>query len=102
MENKIFLDRLGELEALIKMQGIHQKDYLTIKEAAYYLQLSVSCLYKMKDKGELVYYKPGGKIIYLKKSDLDKWIDEGRVASLEEEGKIVEKYLSRTNKSIRA
>ncbi len=92
------LDKLLELESLLKMQGSCQKEYLTMKEAAEYLQLSESFLYKLKGEEGLTYYKPGGKKIYFKKSDLDSWVEKGKVDCDFEIEQSIEDYISRPNK----
>lgn len=57
---------------------------LNVEEAARYLDLSPSYLYKLTSRGEIPHYKPNGKRLYFLKSDLRKWILRGRVAPQEE------------------
>ena len=40
-----------------------EKIFLTVKEAAKELELSVSTIYKMVLKKEIPFYKPNGKIL---------------------------------------
>ena len=48
------------------------------EEAAAYLQSAVGTLENWRSKGTgPVYYKPAGKVFYLKR-DLDEWIEGGR------------------------
>lgn len=54
------------------------QNILTTSEAAEYLRSSVITLEQWRQKGEgPPFYKPKGKIYYLKE-DLDAWIKEGQ------------------------
>lgn len=57
---------------------------LTPTEAAEYLGIKVSYLYKLMMRRVIPYYKPGGKLCYFDRDDLDKWLRSVRVASDEE------------------
>lgn len=75
-----FLVRFGSLEELLsnleKLEGMAYaaKDFLSVDEAAEYLQISKSSVYKMTSSRELTVYKPNGKNIYILRSDLNDWI----------------------------
>ena len=58
-----------------------EKVYLTIDEAVDYLSIAKSYLYKMTAKKRIPFYRPTGKKIYFKKSELDDWMNSGRVDS---------------------
>lgn len=61
-----------------------EKEFLTTKEAAAYLGMALSYLYKMTAKKTIPFYTPTGKKIYFKKSELDEWMNSSRVATNEE------------------
>lgn len=61
-----------------------EKEFLTTKEAAAYLGMALSYLYKMTSKKSIPFYTPTGKKIYFKKSELDEWMNNSRVATNEE------------------
>lgn len=61
-----------------------EKVYFTLKEAAAYIGLPVSSLYKMTSKKSIPFYTPTGKKIYFKKSELDDWMNSSRVAANDE------------------
>ncbi|MBC5840430.1 helix-turn-helix domain-containing protein [Flavobacterium sp. F-380] len=96
---EIILKKLEKLEVLIERQYILSKEILSLEEAAQYLQLSKSCLYKMTSRKEVNYYVPGGKRIYFRRSELETWILNSRVSSVNELETNMEVYLSRTQKS---
>ena len=54
------------------------KDVLTLEEAALFMGISKSSLYKMTHKHELPFYRPNGKLIYFEKSELVKWMRQNR------------------------
>lgn len=57
---------------------------LNIDEAAEFLGLSKSHLYKLTSSGKLPHYKPGGKTLYFLQSDLLDYIKSGRVKTADE------------------
>ncbi len=63
---------------------------MRIEEAAKYLGISKSYLYKLTSKSEISHFKPSGKTIYFQKSDLDNWAMSRRVVSREEMRRHVE------------
>jgi len=54
------------------------KEVLTLEEAALFMGISKSSIYKMTHKHELPFYRPNGKLIYLEKSELLKWMRQNR------------------------
>ncbi|KAB2922154.1 MAG: helix-turn-helix domain-containing protein [Bacteroidetes bacterium] len=57
---------------------------MSADEASKYLGIKKAHLYKLTYKNELRYYKPGGKIMFFKKADLDAWAFRGEVKSKRE------------------
>lgn len=92
------LEKLERLEALIKKQYVLSKDILTLGEAAEYMQLSKSALYKLTSSKKIPYYVPGGKIIYFRRIELDDWLVFNRIASTEEVINEVDRCLNRNLK----
>ncbi len=77
MENKI-----NRILALLRDRNIHQKDVLSFREAQMYLDVSKSFLYKITASKGITFFKPSGKLIYFKKSDLDEWLLHNKHASV--------------------
>jgi len=64
------LEKLTSIENLLK-----GKDRpLTFEEAADYLDLSKSYLYKLTSSNKIPHYKPLGKRLFFDKSELDSWL----------------------------
>ncbi len=57
---------------------------LTTTEAAHYLGVKPSYLYKMMMRRAIPYYKPGGKLCFFAKEDLDAWLTSIRIKSQSE------------------
>ena len=70
MEN-IILEKLTNIENLLKAQT---EKSLTFDEAARYLDVSKSHLYKLTSANKIPHYKPQGKRIYFTRAELDTWL----------------------------
>ncbi|OGU79390.1 MAG: hypothetical protein A2499_01295 [Stygiobacter sp. RIFOXYC12_FULL_38_8] len=64
-------EQLTEIKSLLK-----QKDQkpLNFVEAAQYLSISQSTLYKLTYQRKIPAHKPSGKLLYFFKHELDEWI----------------------------
>lgn len=78
------LKRLEKIELLLEGQNLVRKDVLNFNETCDYLELSQSHLYKLTSTGAIPHYKPNGKKIYFKRSEVDQWLLRNRTASSEE------------------
>lgn len=78
------LKRLEKIELLLEGQNLVRKDVLNFSETCDYLELSQSHLYKLTSTGAIPHYKPNGKKIYFKRSEVDEWLLRNRTASSEE------------------
>ncbi|NDI98702.1 helix-turn-helix domain-containing protein [Flavobacterium sp. LaA7.5] len=96
---EIIIEKLLEIEALIKKQYFLSKEFLLLEEAAGYLGISSSAMYKLKGKNVIPFSQPGGKIIYFKRIDLDNWIFNNMNLSVEGITDEVDRSLNRNLKS---
>ena len=78
------LKRLEKIESLLESQTLVRKDVLNINEASEYLELSPSHLYKLTSTDAIPHYKPNGKKIYFKRSEIDEWLLRNRNTTQEE------------------
>lgn len=68
---KVILEKLTTIENLLKQQN---NKILTFVEAAKYLDVSRSYLYKLTCYNKIPHYKPQGKRIYFSQNELDTWL----------------------------
>lgn len=76
------LTEIRELKKLIYEQNMLQKEVLNFNEAAVYLEVSHSHLYKLTSTGTIPAYKPNGKKLYFNREELNKWLLSNRQASI--------------------
>ncbi len=78
---KQILERLDRIESLLAGQ---QEKPLTLQEAAAYLDISQSYLYKLTSTHQIPHYKPRGKRLYFLKADLSAYLLQNRVKPVDE------------------
>ena len=78
------LRRLEIIEKHVVEQNIIMKQVLNFAEAAKYLELSHSHLYKLTSAGNIPFYKPNGKKLYFNRAELDEWLLRNRNSTKDE------------------
>lgn len=63
---------------------LSQKEVLTSDEAAKYMGISKSYLYKLTMQQKVPHYKPTGKMCYFNRMELESWLQSNRVATADE------------------
>lgn len=66
------------------LKQMENKVFLTARGAANYLGFALSYLYKLTSSHKIPFYAPTGKHILFKRSELDEWVNNSRVATEEE------------------
>ncbi len=61
-----------------------ERGLMTTAEVAQYLGVKPSYLYKMMMRRAIPYYKPGGKLCFFSRDDLDAWLTSIRIKSQSE------------------
>lgn len=64
---------LNELKS-INQRLLSQKRVLNISELSQYCGLSESYLYKLTSKRLIPYHKPGGKLVFFDREEIDNWL----------------------------
>ena len=83
MENsKNILNKLTAIESLL--EATNQTKPLTLVEAAKFLDLSQSHLYKLTSERKIPHFKPNGKKIYFDEYELVQWLKRKPTRTLEE------------------
>lgn len=75
MANQAIFNELNEIKSLLKKQ---KERPLNLVEAAKYLSISQSNLYRLTSQRKIPSHKPNGKYLYFFKEELDNWIKRSR------------------------
>ena len=70
------MELLRRLEHLLSAQ---QSKPMNLTEVAEYLSVSKQCIYNLSSRGEIPHYKPNGKRLYFRKSEIDAWWSRRRI-----------------------
>lgn len=65
-------------------RSMDNNNFLTAREAADYLGFALSYLYKLTSTHKVPFYGPTGKHILFKRSELEEWVNNSRVATNDE------------------
>ena len=89
IEDKVFDLQKDYKEIIHRIETIEHvlfeaKDVLTVEEAALFLGLSKSFIYKMTHEGAIPFYKPNGKVCFFEKADLLEWMRSTKIPSQEQ------------------
>jgi len=94
MSNDLIFQKLDNIEKMLKEQNLLKKEVLNFNEAAVYLEVSHSHLYKLTSTGAIPFYKPNGKKIYFNRQELDNWILKSKHLSVDEINKQADDYIA--------
>jgi len=101
MNQEVLFQKMEKIEQLLLAQNSLQKDILTFNEAAAYLDVSHSHLYKLSSVAAIPVYKPNGKKLYFKRIELNDWILSNKQHSIDEiEENISELFLNKERRSV--
>lgn len=99
MNNDILiLDKLTEIANKLDEQNILQKTVLNLSEAAKYLDISESHLYKLTSTRQIPHFCPQGKKLYFRREELDQWLQRNRQSSTDEIDREATNYLIRNKR----
>lgn len=105
MENpfELIIDKLNNIENLLKTVMKNDNGTVTITEvlnlnqAAEYVSLSKSAIYKKTSERTIPHFKRGKKL-YFKRSELDDWLTDTRIFTKAEIDKKATNYINRKGK----
>jgi excisionase family DNA binding protein len=72
---------LKRLDAIERRAAHSDERPLPADEAAEYLGIATSTLYKLSSKNVIPHFKPNGKLIYFSRADLDAFMTRNRVST---------------------
>jgi excisionase family DNA binding protein len=93
MEQSILLleKRLDTIERLLTEQSLSTKEILNFNEAAMFLDISHSHLYKLTSQKQIPHFCPQGKRLYFKREEIQSWLLRNR----QDEAETIEERLSK-------
>ena len=82
--DSLILEKLESIEKMLIEQNMLKKEVLNFNEAAVYIEVSHSHLYKLTSTGTIPVYKPNGKKLYFNRKELDTWLLSNKQLTVEE------------------
>lgn len=79
-------------KTIIDPSIICQKEVLTSDEAAQYMGISKSYLYKLTMRQQIPHFKPRGKMCYFNRTELEQWLQSNRISTDSEISQRAEAY----------
>ena len=76
------------------------KEVLTSREAARYLGISQSYLYKLTMRQQIPHYKPMGKMCYFNRHELEEWLQSNRIDTATEAAQQAQEYCMKNRRAI--
>ena len=89
MENEL-LEKLNIIERNTLLAA---KNMLTFDDVSLLTGLSKGTLYKLTSSHKIPYYKPNGKLVYFKRSEIEEWQAQNRVESVDEAMSAAQKHI---------
>lgn len=71
-------NQLASVIEHIRALAVPAKEIMTVSDCALYTGLSTSYIYKLTHRKEIPFFKPMGKRIYFKRSEIDQWLLRNR------------------------
>jgi excisionase family DNA binding protein len=84
MANAITLQDISSRLDVLTAAILSNKNVLNIDEAAAFTGMTVSYLYKLTSTQEIPHYKPRGKMLYFDRAELESWLLQRRIKTMEE------------------
>ncbi len=95
-KKELTVDQMAMVEAISANIALTQKAVLTSTEAAAYLGITVSYLYKLTHRQQIPHSKPLGKMCYFDRLELEAWLMSNRVATIDELQERAQAYCAHT------
>lgn len=86
------MDRNNHATEVAERAAYASKEVFTSEEAAKYMGISMSYLYKLTMRQQIPHYKPMGKMCYFNRHELEEWLQSNRVSSSDEISRKAQAY----------
>src|SRR3954451_22261591 len=98
INEELIFEKLSQIEQKLQDQNMLQKAVLNFNEAASYLELSPSHLYKLTSTRQIPHFCPQGKKLYFNRHELDVWLQRNRQPTTDEIEKEATDYIIKTGR----
>jgi excisionase family DNA binding protein len=98
MSEDLIIKKLESIEKMLTEQNLLKKEVLNFNEAALYLEVSHSHLYKLTSSNAVPSYKPNGKKLYFNRTELDQWLLSNKQTSSGEIDQQADEYLMKAGR----
>jgi excisionase family DNA binding protein len=95
---QLILEKLDQINQKLDEQALLQKVVLNFNEAARYLDISESHLYKLTSTKQIPHFCPQGKRLYFNRQELDEWLQRNRHSSKVEIEQAATDYIIRNRR----
>lgn len=93
MEEDIKEIVLKQLADIRKFSLLAAKNTLDVDDVVALTGLSKGFVYKLTCRKEIPHYKPNGKLLYFDRQEIESWMKQNRVNTIEEAEQTASKYL---------
>jgi excisionase family DNA binding protein len=93
MEEDIKEIVLKQLADIRKFSLLAAKNILDVDDVVALTGLSKGFVYKLTCRKEIPHYKPNGKLLYFDRQEIESWMKQNRVNTIEEAEQTASKYL---------
>jgi excisionase family DNA binding protein len=93
--NDTIQTQLNRIEEQIRNHFLQTKEVFTFNEFCTYCGISKSYGYKLTSMGKVPHYKPCGKLVYFKRTEIEDWLLSNLVKTDEQLEKEALEYLNR-------
>ena len=84
---------LKQLDRIERNTLLSSKNVLTFDDVVLLTGLSKSYLYKLTSSNQIPHYKPSGKQLYFDREEIENWLKQNRVATVEETNRKATNYV---------
>ena len=74
------------------------KNVLTLEDVSLLTGLSKSHLYKLTCNHQIPHYKPNAQQLYFDRAEIEAWMKQGKVSTVDESEQMAALYLAKTSK----
>ena len=76
--------KIDEILNFIERYKLERQEIFTVEEAAKWMNVSTSFIYKLTSCRKIPFYKPSPKLVLFKKVELELWLFKNRQAPFDE------------------